>query len=155
MRNNVDDYGEVTTGNQKLPLLGNFFRGHHDRCLLNGCIDRDIDRESFKKSPLTKHVYYSHIQLHSPPCEITALYTCSDSGNFFEEVGYFAFIRAVKTVNTSDLVTTSGNLVVTLEQLSLSDDNFQEIMVTNSKKVAGGDCHNEDSKERTSPTPAR
>ncbi len=134
MRNNAGDNDEVTTGNRTLPLLGNFFRDQHGSCLSNKCIDRDIDSESFKKLPLTKHVYYSHIQLHPPPCVCAVSYTCSDSGNFFREVKYFAFITALKAVKTPDLVTTSGNLVVTLGRVSLSDDNFQNMMVSNSKK---------------------
>jgi hypothetical protein len=115
MRNNEDCYVKVTTGNPKLPLRGYFFRGQQGACLLNKCIDRDIDRESFTKLPLTKQVYYSQIQLHSPLRADTDSYTGSDSGNFFEELGYFAFIPYLKAVKMLDLVTTSGNSVVTLE----------------------------------------
>jgi hypothetical protein len=128
MQNDTDGNDEVTTVNPKLPSWGNFFRGQQGVCLSNKSIGRDIDRESFRKLPLTKQVYYSHIQLHSPLRAYTDSYTRSDSGNFFEEVEYFAFIIDLKAAKTSDLVTISGNLVVTLgsyfaEQRQLSENH--------------------------------
>jgi hypothetical protein len=113
VRNNANVNAEVTTGNPKSPLWGNFFRWQQGVFLSNKCLDRDIDRGSFKKLPLTKQLYYSRTKLYSPLRAQTDSYTCSDSGNFLEEVEYFAFIPALKAANKSDLVTTCGNLVVT------------------------------------------
>jgi hypothetical protein len=107
--NNADDNDEVTTCNPKLPLFGYFFRGPYGVSLSNKCIDIDIDKGSFKKLPLTKHVYYSNIQLPSLLCTRADSYTCFNSGNLFGAAHNTAFIPPFKASKTSDLVTASGN----------------------------------------------